>query len=965
MPSQYEVALVLSAKNLASTAIGEVISGLDTLQGKVAGVGGAAQTLLPLAAGSFAGLTAALGTSVAAAAGFEKTMDGVRAVMDDAEIREFGGALDTLALKLGKDTVFSAQEAGRGIEELVKGGVSVTNILNGAADATLNLAAAGGTDLATAAEIASNALNAFNLKGTDMEDVANKIAGAANASAIDVNDFKFSLAASGAVAAQVGLSFGDLSTAIALMGNAGIKGSDAGTSLKTMMLNLQPSTKEQIAEFQRLGLFTTDLATATDRLTRMVQGAAGGQALLDKANKDGVVSTKELFKAAQDLGQVGLDEDFNGWARASGLTSNAFFDAQGKAKNFAEIAGILQGATKDMTDQQKLASLEILFGSDAIRAAAVVTKAGAEGFEGLAASMGKVSAESVADKRLDNLNGSLEQLRGSLETVQITLGQRFLPVLRQLVDGATNVANAFLNLDPSWQTAIATALVVATAVAGVTTVFLGLLAILPAVISGVGAAATIFGVVAGVLSGPVILAVGAVALAVAALLLAWNTNFGGIQDKAAAVWTFLSTEVFPPLQAALGWFTTTLLPEFLLTWNAISGKVTEVWNWLWPTLLKPGMAELSKDWADKWAAAQTILTGVWEVVKTTVSVIWPIVEGIILGGLKLVRGDWEGAWEAVKTGFQTAWERVKTLVGELVQGVLDALRKLAQDAAEAAKSVGEGIVNAIKKAIEDLGGSIKDALVNQVKSAIDAARKFANDNPVTTVVRQVTQAVTGGRGAGGEEEIVGGDLAAVAGPKAQAAIQKALALVGGGRDYIGWCERFVENMFGTSGRFATAWAAAQAITSSQSVNAPAGTMVFFRPDPTNANAGHVGISLGGGRFVSATNSGVTIDSLSNAYWRNLYHGYGVSPFAKGGWITEPIVGVGMNSGRGYTLGEKEAELVVPRSKLGASPPGASGGAGGDVHHHYHLTFSGAVFGTDVEDVVVDAIVSAQRRGRIA
>lgn len=323
------------------------------------------------------GLQAAMGASV----DFERTMSGVQAV-SGATGAEMAG-LASLALQLGKDTAFSASEAAAGLEELVKGGISIPDIMNGAARSTLNLAAAGGVDLKSAAEIASNALNTFNLSGSDMAHVADLIAGAANASAIDVNDFRLSLAASGAVAATVGMSVDDLSVAIAAMGNAGIKGSDAGTSIKTMLLGLQPVTDKQVELFKELGLVTAD----------------GG---------------------------------------------NAFFDASGKLKGMADIGQTLQTALSGLTQQQKVSTLEVMFGTDAIRAAAVFTNAGAEGFNTLAASMGKVTAEAVGAQRLNNLAGDVQQLQGSVETAAITLGMAFLPALRSVAQGATGFVNALI-----------------------------------------------------------------------------------------------------------------------------------------------------------------------------------------------------------------------------------------------------------------------------------------------------------------------------------------------------------------------------------------------------------------------------------------------------------------------------------------------------------------------------------------
>lgn len=316
--------------------------------------------------------------SIGAATDFEHTMSGVKAVSGATaeQMRQLQG----LALQLGKDTSFSAKQAAAGLEELVKGGISISDIMHGAAQATLNLAAAGGVNLTDAATLAANAMNQFNLKGTDMAHVADLIAGAANASAIDVDDFRLALQQSGAVASTTGFKFDDLAQAIAIMGQAGIRGSDAGTSLKTMMMNLQPETNKQKDLMRELGLTTADGA-------------------------------------------------------------NKFFDAAGKVKSMADVAQILQDATKNLTEEQRLQALQTIFGSDAIRAAAVLAKSGAAGFREMAAAMGKVTAESVATERLNNLSGALEQLRGSLETAAISTMEKFTPGLAQLALTATHLVN--------------------------------------------------------------------------------------------------------------------------------------------------------------------------------------------------------------------------------------------------------------------------------------------------------------------------------------------------------------------------------------------------------------------------------------------------------------------------------------------------------------------------------------------
>lgn len=385
MPSANTVA-ELQVKVSADTSDAE--KGLSSLDSKVGATGSSlASAFGGVAIAGLTALAAGFAASVTAASGFEAQMSAISAVSGATagEMQQ----LTAIALELGKTTSFSASEAANGIEELIKAGVSIQDVMGGAAAASLSLAAAGAISVGDAASIAANAMNQFNLTGGQLGHVADLIAGAANASAIDVNDFKFSLAAVGAVANTVGFSFDDTATAIALLGQAGIKGSDAGTSLKTMFLSLQPSTEKQTALFRELGLITADGA-------------------------------------------------------------NQFFDATGKVKGMAEIAGTLQEALSGMTQQQKLATLETIFGSDAIRAAAVFANQGAEGFNTMAASMAKVTAEGVAAERLNNLKGSFEQLKGSVETLAITFGMALLPALRSGVDGLTNVVNALIPIAEQW-----------------------------------------------------------------------------------------------------------------------------------------------------------------------------------------------------------------------------------------------------------------------------------------------------------------------------------------------------------------------------------------------------------------------------------------------------------------------------------------------------------------------------------
>ena len=195
-------------------------------------------------------------STIATAAEFEAKMSNIKAVTGASA--ETMAQFDKAATKAGADTAFSASEAADAIGELAKAGVSTEDILNGGLTASLNLATAGELDLKEAAEITSTALNAFRRDGMTATQAANQLAGAANASATDVHELKYGLSMVAPVASGLGLSFRDTTNALAVFAQNGLKGSDAGTSLKTMLMNLQPQTEKQMNLMRELGIITED-----------------------------------------------------------------------------------------------------------------------------------------------------------------------------------------------------------------------------------------------------------------------------------------------------------------------------------------------------------------------------------------------------------------------------------------------------------------------------------------------------------------------------------------------------------------------------------------------------------------------------------------------------------------------------------------------------------------------------------
>ncbi|MEV8636510.1 phage tail tape measure protein [Streptosporangium sp. NPDC051023] len=208
------------------------------------------------AVGIGAGLLAGFGVAVKAAADFDKAMSGVAAASNAS-----GKSLEALraaALKAGADTAFSATEAAQAETELAKVGISTSDILGGALKGSLDLAAAGQLDLATAAKVSGQAMTIFGKSGKDVGHIADVLTAGATASSASVESMAESMEQAGLVAAQTGLSLEDTVGTLTAFSKAGLNGSDAGTSLKTMLQRLAAPTNVAAGLMQDLGINAFD-----------------------------------------------------------------------------------------------------------------------------------------------------------------------------------------------------------------------------------------------------------------------------------------------------------------------------------------------------------------------------------------------------------------------------------------------------------------------------------------------------------------------------------------------------------------------------------------------------------------------------------------------------------------------------------------------------------------------------------
>lgn len=204
------------------------------------------------------------------ASSFEEAMNRVQAAMLTAKPEQLQ-KLAEAALTLGPALGRSAIEAADAIESLAKNGMSAGDILNGGLKSALTLATVGQTDLGAASDATTDILQQFHLATSDLPNVVNKVSGALDASKLSFDGYKDAIGMVGGIAGGLGYSFEDMNTALAAVIPLMTGGSDAGTSFKTFLLSLVPSSKEASEEMDRLGIKFFDAAGNVRELSEVAE----------------------------------------------------------------------------------------------------------------------------------------------------------------------------------------------------------------------------------------------------------------------------------------------------------------------------------------------------------------------------------------------------------------------------------------------------------------------------------------------------------------------------------------------------------------------------------------------------------------------------------------------------------------------------------------------------------------------
>lgn len=402
-----------------------MLNGLDRASGALFSTGAAAS----VAGGAIA---VGMGSAVKTAADFEQQMAKVGAI-SGATGNQLGD-LTSVAKDLGASTTKSASEVAVGMQNLAASGFEVNDII-GAMPGIIAASEAAQEDMGMTSETVAAALNAFGMEAKESSHIADVLSQSANQSAAGILDMQYSFKYAAPVAKMLGISLEELSAATGIMADSGIKGEQAGTSLRAALLRLADPPKSASKALSALGISITD--------------------------------------------------------------------SGGKMKPFHDIIGQVGNATKDMGNAQKAAALSNIFGTEAVSGMLAVIEAGPDKLQKLTQGL-KDSGGAAADtakKMQDNLNGSLNQLSGSFETLQISVGNALIPMIRVIADGLGMLTDAFNALPGPVQTVLTVML----ALVGVTLLIGGplmiLLGFLPGIIEGFALLAGAMGMTSGALLG--------------------------------------------------------------------------------------------------------------------------------------------------------------------------------------------------------------------------------------------------------------------------------------------------------------------------------------------------------------------------------------------------------------------------------------------------------------------------------
>ena len=638
--------------------------------------------------------------AVKTAADFDSAMANVAAISgatgDDLQ------ALRDKAREMGEKTKFSASEAADAMSYMAMAGWKTGDMLSGI-EGIMHLAAASGEDLATTSDIVTDALTAFGLTAEDSAHFADILAAASSNANTNVSMMGETFKYCAPVAGALGYSAEDVAEAIGLMGNAGIKSTQAGTALRTMMTKLQGELK---LSGEALGEVTIQTANADGSMRELSDILADCRTAFSKMSESEAAAAAETLVGKNAMS--GFLALMNSAPGDIDKLRNAIDNCDGSAENMAAIMqDNLNGQLTILKSQ--LEELAISFGEMLMPVIRKVVTA-VQGF-------------------VDKLNNMDEAQRKTIITIGLVIAALgpFLVILGTVISTVGKSMKAYASATK------------------------GIKKLMVAVKSGTGIFGKL-GTALGGISAPVLAIVAVIAVLVAAFTHLWKTN-DGFRENIIATWTqiketvsnfcqgivdrlnslgFEFSSITEVLKAVWDGFCNLLAPVFEGAFRFISDTLSTVLDVILNTV-DFFIAVFSGDWEGAWEAVKNIFSSIWNGLVSWFTNILETIKGVLDVTLGWIGSSWEQVWSGVKNFFTNIWNGIKAFISSTINSisttisnVITGIKTTVNNVFSAIKTTISNIFNGIKDTATSVWNAIKTAITTPIENAKEKVREAIN-----------------------------------------------------------------------------------------------------------------------------------------------------------------------------------------------------------------------------------------------
>ena len=654
---------------------------LKTVGSAIEGVG---QKLMPVTA-AVGGLGVA---AVKVASDFDSAMSQVAAV-SGATGKDLE-ALRDKAREMGSKTKFSASEAAEAMNYMAMAGWKTNDMLSGI-EGIMNLAAASGEDLATTSDIVTDALTALGLSAEDSGHFADIVAAASSNANTNVSMMGETFKYCAPVAGALGFTAEDTAEAIGLMANAGIKSSQAGTAMRSMMTNLTGEVK--------------------------FVGDAFGELTIQTTNTDG---------SMRSLGDI-LADCRAAFAQMSESEKAANAEALVGKNAMSGFLAVMNAAPGDI---EKLNSA-------------------INNCDGTAEKMAATMQDNLAGQ-LTILKSQLEELAISIGEILMPYIRQIVGWIQGLVDWLNSLDEGTKKIIVT-VALVAAALGPVLIIIGKVVGAIGtIMTVVPQI---AGAISSVIGFVSGTVIpaiSAVVAAIGWVPLAIAAvvaILVVLYNKCEWFRDAVNAIWTQIKEFFISAWEVICSFFTETIpnawnsLVSFFqgipAWWNGLWQSVGDFFSSIWTNMMNnPVLTGIVDMIRSLWENLSTTLQGIWNGIKTAASGAWELIKNVVLGPVLLLidlvtgnftklKEDAANIWNNIKNAASNIWNGIKQVVGSLAQGLanhvsilFNGLKNTIANIWTVVKNTASSAWNGLKNLVSSIASNLKQAAVNAFKAMV-------------------------------------------------------------------------------------------------------------------------------------------------------------------------------------------------------------------------------------------------------